>query len=92
MGYSSGVCSCAGFRNAAGAYQKAYPKSSCETARANAAKLLTKANIQEYMSAAIAEVLVREKIPLEKRILDYWVKRAFYDPAEIVDGKGALLH
>jgi hypothetical protein len=44
------------------------------------------------MGAVIAEVLRRDKIPLEKRILDTWLKRAFYDPAEIVDSKGALIH
>jgi hypothetical protein len=44
------------------------------------------------MSAILAEIIKREKLPLEKRILDVWLKRAFYDPAEIVDGKGTLLH
>jgi hypothetical protein len=53
---------------------------------------LTKTDIQKYMSAVIAEVLQRDRITLEKRILDIWLKRAFFDPAEIVDGKGTLLH
>jgi hypothetical protein len=44
------------------------------------------------LSAVIAEILQREKISLEKRILDTWLKRAFYDPAEVVNDKGALLH
>jgi phage terminase small subunit len=82
----------ADFRNAAAAYIRAYPQASEETARRNASRLLTNADIQEYMGAVIAEVLRRDKIPLEKRILDTWLKRAFYDPAEIVDGRGALLH
>jgi phage terminase small subunit len=80
------------FKNAVGAYQKAYPNASYETAKVEASRLLTKPNIQEYMSAVIADVLQRDKIPLEKRILDTWLKRAFYDPAEIVDSKGALIH
>ncbi|MDR1904302.1 MAG: terminase small subunit [Treponema sp.] len=80
------------FKNATAAYQQVFPKASYETARRNASRLLTKADVQEYMSAVIAEVLQRDKIPLEKRILDIWLKRAFYDPAEIVDGKGTLLH
>jgi phage terminase small subunit len=80
------------FVNATAAYQWAFPKASYETARHNASRLLTNADIQEYMGAVIAEVLQRDKIPLEKRILDIWLKRAFYDPAEIIDGKGALLH
>jgi phage terminase small subunit len=80
------------FKNATLAYQRAYPRASEESARREASRLLTKVDIQEYMSAVIAGVLQRDKIPLEKRILDTWLKRAFYDPAEIVDGKGALLH
>jgi hypothetical protein len=35
-------------------------------------------------------VLSREKIPLEKRILDYWVKRAFYDITEIISINGKM--
>jgi phage terminase small subunit len=80
------------FKNATAAYTKAYPRATEETARRNASRLLTKADIQEYMAGTIAGILKREKIPLEKRIFDVWVKRAFFDPAEIVDGKGALLH
>jgi phage terminase small subunit len=80
------------FRNATAAYQRAFPKASYEAARRNASRLLTKADIQEHMGAVIAEALRRDKIPLEKRILDIWLKKAFYDPAEIVDGKGALTH
>jgi phage terminase small subunit len=80
------------FRNATGAYIRAYPEASYDTAKVEASRLLTKPNIQEHMGAFIAEVLQRDKIPLEKRILDTWLKRAFYDPAEIVDSKGALIH
>jgi phage terminase small subunit len=80
------------FQNATAAYQRAYPKASGETARRNASRLLTNADIQEAMTSLIAEVLRRDKIPLEKRIFDVWLKRAFYDPAEIVDDKGGLLH
>jgi phage terminase small subunit len=80
------------FQNATGAYQRAYPKASEESARRNASRLLTNADIQEYMSAVLAEIIQRERLPLERRILDYWLKRAFYDPAEIIDSKGALLH
>jgi phage terminase small subunit len=79
------------FRNATEAYQRAFPKASEETARRNASRLLTNADIQERVGAVLAEILQRERLPLERRILDYWTKRAFYDPAEIVDGKGALL-
>jgi phage terminase small subunit len=80
------------FRNATAAYLRAFPKASYETARWNASRLLTNADILEYMTSLIAEVLSRDKVPLEKRILDVWLKRAFYDPAEIIDDKGGLLH
>jgi hypothetical protein len=79
------------FRNATDAYMKAYPKASYETARANAAKLLANTNIQEYLAAAIAEVLGREKLALEKRIFDVLMKRAFYDVTEIIDLQGNLV-
>jgi phage terminase small subunit len=80
------------FRNATAAYQRAFPKASCEAARRNASRLLTKADIQRRMGGVIAEALRREKITLEKRIFDVWIKRAFYDPADIVDNRGALVH
>jgi hypothetical protein len=80
------------FRNAAAAYQRAYPNASYETAKVEASKFLTKPNIQEYLGIVIGEVLRRDKIPLEKKIFDFWLKRAFYDPAEIIDSKGALIH
>jgi phage terminase small subunit len=79
------------FRNATAAYQKAYPESSEESARRDASRLLTKADIQEYMAAAIEEILQKDKIPLEKRILDFWVKRAFYTITDIVDVNGTML-
>jgi phage terminase small subunit len=79
------------FRNATDAYMKAYPKASYETARRNASILLTKTDIQEYLSAAIAEVLGREKLALEKRLFDVLMRRAFYDVTEIVDLHGDLV-
>jgi len=82
----------ADFRNATAAYLRAYPRASEETARRNASRLLTNADIQKYLSEALAGIIAREKVPLERRILDYWTRRAFYDPAEIIDGRGALLH
>jgi hypothetical protein len=79
------------FRNATAAYQAAYPEASYDTARANATKLLAKTSIQEYLSAAVAEALGREKLTLEKRLFDYWMKRAFYDVTKIVDLNGNLV-
>jgi phage terminase small subunit len=80
------------FRNAATAYKRAYPQASEESARREASRLLTKVDVQEYMGATLSEIIYRERLPLERRILDYWMRRAFYDPAKIVDGRGALLY
>ena len=79
------------FRNATQAYMRAFPRASEESARRNASRLLTNADILEYLSGTLAEIIEREKIPLEKRILDYWTRRAFYDVSEILDDKGALV-
>jgi phage terminase small subunit len=78
------------FRNATGAYIRAYPEASYDTAKVEASKLLTKPNIQEHMSTVLAEALQREKIPLEKRLFNYWVRRAFYDITEIIDLHGTI--
>ena len=51
---------------------------------------LKKLEIQTEISDQIAEILKQAKIPLEKQIFDYWIKRAFYDVTEIVDLKGNL--
>ena len=80
------------FKNATASYLRAFPNCSEESARRNASRLLTKADILDYLSKVLDEIIKREKIPLEKKILGVWVKRAFYDPAEIVDAQGSLLH
>jgi phage terminase small subunit len=78
------------FRNASLAYQRAYPKASYDTARVESSRLLAKPDIQEYMGSIIAEVLRRDKIPLEKRLFDFWMRRAFYDITEIIDLQGNI--
>jgi phage terminase small subunit len=78
------------FKNATGAYKKAYPKASVESARREASRLLTNVDIQKIISETIVEILEKDKIPLEKRIFDYWMKRAFYDITEIIDVKGEI--
>jgi hypothetical protein len=79
------------FRNATEAYKKAYPRVSYETARVNASKLLTNTDIQTIITETLTEILQKDKIPLEKRIFDYWMKRAFYDITEIIDTKGNMI-
>jgi len=79
------------FTNAMRAYARAYPKASEETARKNASRMLTKADIQSAIAKELAAVLAEARIPLEKRILDVWVKRAFFDPTEIIGLDGNLV-
>jgi hypothetical protein len=44
------------------------------------------------MAAELAETMKIARIPLEKRVVDTWMKRAFYDVADIVNTQGALKH
>jgi len=52
---------------------------------------LKKPHIQNELSGQISELLAQAKIPLEKQIFEYWMKRAFYDVSEIVDLNGNLI-
>jgi len=61
-----------------------------DTAAVIAHENLIKPNIQNEISAQIGQLLKQAKIPLEKQIYDYWVKRAFYDITEIIDVKGEI--
>ena len=78
------------FENATGAYQRAYSEASVETAAVNSSKLLKDAKVQAALSVELAAVLKEKRRPLEKRILDTWLVRAFYDPTEILDLHGNL--
>jgi phage terminase small subunit len=53
-------------------------------------KLLRKDNIQSELSRLFEAALKEAKIPLEKQIFDYWLKRAFYDITEIIGIDGAV--
>jgi phage terminase small subunit len=78
------------FKNATEAYRRAYPKVSYESARVIASKLLTNINIQKLIGETLTKILEKDKIPLEKRIFDYWMKRAFYDITEIINVNGEM--
>lgn len=78
------------FRDATGAYQRAFG-CAYNSARSGAAKLLANSNIQEALSTELAAVLKEKRRPLEKRVLDTWMVRAFYDPTEILDLNGNLV-
>lgn len=78
------------FKNAAGAYEKAFGCTH-ESAIAGASRLLKDDNVQKDLSKELQKILKEKRRPLEKRILDVWVKRAFFDPTEIVDLSGKLV-
>ncbi len=59
--------------NGTKAYQKAYPKASSETARANASKLLTSTNISEEIKKQTKETLDNNKISLEYEVIRQYI-------------------
>jgi phage terminase small subunit len=61
-----------------------------KNAEVKAAQILRIVNVKKEISRLLGELLQEAKIPLEKRIFEYWMVRAFYDITEIVDLKGAL--
>lgn len=78
-------------QNAGAAYRKAYPK--CESdkaARANASKLLTNHNIQEYLTNAKAQRSERTRIDADW-LLTRLADEADADVADIFDEAGNLL-
>jgi predicted transcriptional regulator len=79
------------FKNAQEAYRKAYPDCNIDSARSSASALLTNPNIKRCIALEIEASLAEAKIPLEKKILEMYLARAFYDIAEIVNDSGALV-
>jgi hypothetical protein len=78
------------FKNAAGVYEKVY-RCTARAAVSAASRLLKDVNVQALLADELAAVLKEKRIPLEKRILDTWMVRAFYDIADIVDTDGRLV-
>jgi predicted transcriptional regulator len=79
------------FKNAKQAYLKAYSECSADSAASAASRLLMDCNIKRCITLEIESMLAETKIPLEKKILEMYVARAFYDVADIVDINGALV-
>ena len=79
------------FKDASKVYEKVYG-CSAKSAVSAASRLLKDVNIQEMMAAELAETMKIARIPAEKRVVDTWMKRAFYDVADIIDTQGALKH
>jgi len=61
-----------------------------KTATFIGAENLTKPYIQAEVSKQVEILLKQAKIPLEKQIFEFWMKRAFYDVTEIIDLNGVL--
>lgn len=78
------------FKNAAGVYEKVYG-CTAKSAIVSASKLLKDTNIQAMLASELSAVLKEKRIPLEKRILDTWMVRAFYDVSDVVGEDGALV-
>ena len=51
---------------------------------------LKKPELKAYISDQIEDVISNAKIPLEKKILDYWLVRAFYNITDIMNLDGSL--
>jgi len=61
-----------------------------KTARSIGQENLTKPDIQAEISRQVDALLKQAKIPLEKQIFEFWMKRAFYDISEIINTKGEI--
>ena len=77
------------FKDAAGVYQKVY-SCTAKAAVSAASRLLKDVNVQSMMATELAETMKIARIPLEKRVVDTWMRRAFYDPSEILNDDGSL--
>ena len=75
------------FNAAQAAIRSGYSK---KTAPVIGAQNLLKLNIQTEISTRVEALLEQSKIPLKKRLFDYWMRRAFYDITEIIDLDGNI--
>jgi Terminase small subunit len=82
----------ADFKNATACYCNAYPDAKGDAASAAASRLLSSVNVRACITMILDAMMAEAKIPLEKRIFETWMARAFYDVADIIDGDGQLAH
>jgi len=80
------------FNNPSLAYRRAYPDAKDSTSNVESSRLLKDPTVQEALSIELQAVLKEKRRPLEKRILDTWIVRAFYDVADLIDEDGHLAH
>lgn len=76
--------------NQTAAYIKTYPDTNHENARIRASQLLTISNIKESVQDVMNMLLDSEKMVLEKKIIQMYMYRAFYNPNDILDKDGNL--
>ena len=77
------------FHDVSKVYQKVYDCSAASSFSC-ASRLLRDANIQAMLASELAEGLKLARIPMEKRVVDVWMRRAFYDVADILADDGSL--
>lgn len=76
--------------NATKAYKVAYPNcKKDDTARANSSRLLTKANIKEYIAERMEERAKRTEVT-QDRVIKEFAKIAFLNPKNLFDDDGCL--
>ncbi len=80
-----------GFKNAGESYRKAYGDS-VEAAHICVAQLLAKPRFQEYFAEFLEKQLGDDKAVLTAQVIQKMKVRAFYDPADIINDDGSLLH
>lgn len=77
--------------NQTAAYIKTYPDIKEENSRIAASQLLTNVNIKEAVQDVMNMLLDTEKMVLEKKIIQMYMYRAFYNPRDILDENGDLV-
>lgn len=70
------------------AYQETYPDTSKEAAYVSATRLLQNDNIKKAMSEFLTKDIDKDK--LQDQVLGIYIKRATYNPNDIVDEEGML--
>lgn len=81
----------ADFKNATQCYCNAYPEASKESANSAAARLLASVSVRACITMVLESMLAEAKIPLEKKLFETYMARAFYDVADILDDDGHLI-
>lgn len=74
--------------NGVQAYQEVY-ECDYDTAKVNASKLLTNANIKNYIDELLEDARNRNKVTVDKIIAEY-AKLAFFNPADVFNNNGVV--